>query len=241
MRVCELLSVDLRGMRSLQEMQQRIAAQRQDRCCRRVDRRRRLGPHAVGGRKAANPPGHRRGERRASGSFHPGGWSYLGRQHGGAEGGRNHRRRRQLRRAAKSITMPTASRPESCAKRREDWSSPKIPPPTPVAAAPRRRTCTGRCRAVGHHLGPGQFQLGRLPHLRRHGARRQADAAHQRMARFNDPVRPAGDASRASSRRRPHAAHRHAERLHGWVAGFAHGRAAGAVFRRSRQLRPAAI
>ena len=39
---------------------------RQNRGSRRVDRRPRLGPHAVDGRQAAHPSGHRRGHRRAS-------------------------------------------------------------------------------------------------------------------------------------------------------------------------------
>ena len=52
--------------------------------------------------------------------------------------------------------------------------------PTP----PRCRTCPGRRCPLGYYVRPRQFQLGHFPHLRRLGARRQADLAHQRMARL---------------------------------------------------------
>ena len=52
------LEVDLIGVKSLAEMQQRIAEHARP-WRRRLDRRRRLGPHALAGREAAHAPGHR--------------------------------------------------------------------------------------------------------------------------------------------------------------------------------------
>ena len=69
------------------------------------------------------------------------------------------------------------------------WCWSKIPPPIAGAAPPRHRVRAGQRRALGHHLGAGQFRLGRFPGLRRIGARRQADAAHQRVARLQRAAR----------------------------------------------------
>ena len=59
--------------------------------------------------------------------------------------------------------------------------------------------------------------------------------------RFNDPVEVLQQHRAHHSARRSHVAHGDAEGLHGRLAGFAHGGAAGAVLGRSRQLGAAAV
>ena len=90
-------------------------------CPGRVDRGPRLGPHAVAGADAADAPGHRRDDERASGDLRAGRWTHRHRQHGSAQGSGHHRPDRRLPRVARSITMRKASPRVSFARARRNW------------------------------------------------------------------------------------------------------------------------
>ena len=96
-------------------------------------------------------------------------------------GGGNHRQRHRHRRVARSTSMPRESRRALCASRRRGWCSPRCRRRRRRSAR-GSRTGAGRCRALGSDLGAGQLGMGGVSGLRRAGARRQTDAAHQRVA-----------------------------------------------------------
>ena len=178
----EMLNVELSDTKSLDEMKARIA----ERVKSAAPGEWILGrgwddtkwPVAENSHAAGPGCGHRR----SSGALHPHRRPHAGGELGGAARCRHHASRRPIRRAGRIDRDADGEPAGGLRETAQNLIRSKVPPPT--LAQRRRGAGTGAAGsgALRADLGAGQLAVGRLPHLRRPGKRRQADAAHHRVA-----------------------------------------------------------